>query len=304
MTGQLSPASIAAIADLGQDDRDVAPALAAAGIPKLHSNATVRTSATMTAYSFPSVGDDIKKSIKALDLADPVAVERVLRFAKRLAEVYAAGRDADRAKLVRLRNALADDGYDLEVDQAPYVENNEMVGGDVARASINKQAIARMMRDMQREFDKHPIRVPVQADSPTVMGSAGQPVSHTTIYNGPVIQGSANGAQLAWGNQTASQVQNQTEQVAPGLEALAQAVALTLEGLPAVGLTEEDEQDARDVAEEILTEVTHAEPDKGKIRRAVAALKGFLAPVAQGLHQGAALGAQDWARTAIEQLGQ
>ena len=36
----------------------------------------------------------------------------------------------------------------------------------MARGGINKQEIARMMRGIQNEFDKHPIRVPVRVDAP------------------------------------------------------------------------------------------------------------------------------------------
>ena len=71
-----------------------------------------------------------------------------------------------------------------------------------------------MMRDIQREFDKHRIRVPIETERPQVPN--GTPVGNT-IYNGPVIHGSADGARLAWNNQTVDQTQNHTEQVAPGL---------------------------------------------------------------------------------------
>jgi hypothetical protein len=170
----------------------------------------------------------------------------------------------------------------------------------MARDGINRQAIAKMMRDIQREFDKHPIRVPIETDGPalptgTTFGSA--------IYNGPVIHGDVTGAQLAWGNQTVHQTQNQTQQIAPGFEAPAQAVVRTLEQLPAVGLAEQDQQDAEGAARDVLTEVTQSAPDRRKIRRALSALKGLLAPVATGLAAGAGEGAQEWAKTAIEQLG-
>jgi hypothetical protein len=52
-----------------------------------------------------------------------------------------------------------------------------------------------------------------------------------------------------------------------------------------------------------LSEVTRPEPDRGKLRRRVTALKGLLAPIATGLAVGAGQGAQDFARTAVDQLG-
>lgn len=165
---------------------------------------------------------------------------------------------------------------------------------------INRQAIARMMRDVQREFDKHPIRVPVEADEGQLTGGRSP---GSTVYNGPVIFGDANGAQLAWGNETVNQSQQHVEQIAPGFEVLAQAVVRTIEGLPRAGLTAEDEQAAEDAAKEVLDELTHPQPDSGRIRSGLAALKGILAPLAIGLTAGARDGAREWAKTAIEQLG-
>ncbi len=158
-----------------------------------------------------------------------------------------------------------------------------------------------MTREIQREFDKHPIRVPVQADPPAPPGGLG--MGGTTIFNGPVIHGSADGAQLAWGNDTVHQVQNPTEHIAPGFEAVAQAVVKTLTQLSGAGLAEDDRQEAEAAARDVLAEVTQPEPDRGKIRRALSSLKGFLAPVAMGLAEGGAEGAHEWARMAIEQLG-
>jgi hypothetical protein len=65
----------------------------------------------------------------------------------------------------------------------------------MAEVSINKQEIARMTREIQREFDKYSIRVPVQVDSPVPPG--GFATGSTTIFNGPVIHGDANGAKPA-----------------------------------------------------------------------------------------------------------
>ncbi len=177
------------------------------------------------------------------------------------------------------------------------------------QSGIDKRAIAKMMKDIQREFDKHPIRVPLQTKGPRFQRSGpgfysgGIEERGITVYNGPVIQGSADGAQLAWGNQTVNQTVNRTEQIAPGFEAIAQAVVGTLEQLPGAGLSEEDQADAEATANEVLVEVTQPDPDRGTIRRALSALKGYLAPVATGLAQGGGEGAQEWAKTAIEQLG-
>jgi hypothetical protein len=166
----------------------------------------------------------------------------------------------------------------------------------MARDGIDRRAIDKLTKDLQREFDKHPIRIPMETDGPEFSSS-------TTIYNGPVFHGSADGAQLAWDNQTVGQVQHQTQQIAPGFEAIAQAVVRILEQLATADLTEEDRQDAESAADEVLAEVTRPEPDRKKIRRGLSALKGLLAPVATGLAAGTAEGAQEWAKMAIEQLG-
>lgn len=165
--------------------------------------------------------------------------------------------------------------------------------------SINRQEIERLTREIQQEFDKHPIRVPVRADSPALPRFAR---STTTIFNGPVIHGNADGALLAWGNDTVHQAQTR-QKIAPGFEAIAAAVAKTLERLPDAGLAEDDWQDAEGAARDVLAEVTQTEPDRGKIRRAISSIKGVLAPVAMGLVAGGADGAREWARMAIEQLG-
>lgn len=169
----------------------------------------------------------------------------------------------------------------------------------MADMSINKQEIARMMDEIQREFDRHPIRLPIEAAS--AAPPDGTTVGSMTIFNGPVIHGNADGAQLAWGNESVSQ--QRTEQIAPGFEAIAQAVARTLDGLPSADLTENDRQEAEAAARDVLAEVTQPQPDRSKIRRALSSLKGLLAPLAVGLVEGtAAVGAREWARTAIEQL--
>jgi hypothetical protein len=122
-----------------------------------------------------------------------------------------------------------------------------------------------------------------------------------TVYNGPVFHISGDGAQLAWNNK--SVVQNQTQQIAPGFEALAEAVTAVLRWLPEAGLEPEDQEDAEASANEVLTEVTKPEPDHRRIRRALVALKGFFAPLATGLIAGTSQGVQEFAKSAIQALG-
>jgi hypothetical protein len=125
--------------------------------------------------------------------------------------------------------------------------------------------------------------------------------TRNTEYTGPVFVISGNGAQLAWNNNRV--VQNQTEQIAPGFEALAEAVAAILPQLHQLGLGPDDRADAEQTAEEILAETTKPEPDRSRIKRALTALKGIFAPVATGLVTGAGEGAEELAKNAIEALG-
>lgn len=171
----------------------------------------------------------------------------------------------------------------------------------MSRDGINRRAIEQFMGNIQREVDKHPIRVAVQAEEPVLRD--GRPLGGT-VYNGPVFYGDANGALLAWNNETVTQSQQQSRaEVAAGYETIAKAVVFVLENLHIAGLPEDAQQDAEEAANEVLTEVTQTEPDRRKIQRALTALKGCLASLAAGLTSGAAEGAQEWARTAIEQLG-
>jgi len=73
-------------------------------------------------------------------------------------------------------------------------------GESMTNTRINKRGIQELMNEIQREFDKHPIRDPVEAESPVtdeIVQAYGPPPSGTTIYQDPVIIGSAHGAQLA-----------------------------------------------------------------------------------------------------------
>ena len=122
----------------------------------------------------------------------------------------------------------------------------------------------------------------------------------TNIFNGPLIQGDAPGAQLAWNSTSVTQVRNET--VAPGYEALAELLAETLERLPDLGLSAEEKGHASEATQEALAEVTSANPDKSRMRRSLMVLKGSLSHLAAGLVIGSEEGMVDWARTAVEHL--
>jgi hypothetical protein len=98
-------------------------------------------------------------------------------------------------------------------------------------------------------------------------------------YNGPYIQGDAPNANMAWHNSGAVTMNQNNQQVAPGFEELATAVAEILKRVPSYGLAADDQQDAEEAANDVLAEVTQPQPEPRRVRKAVAALRGFLAPI-------------------------
>lgn len=165
---------------------------------------------------------------------------------------------------------------------------------------INKQAIKKMSRDIEREFAKHPVRVPLEADHRGVSLPAATTVNN---YHGPVVTVNGDHAQVAWGNRDVQQDSDASEQVAPGYEQLAQLLTDMLASLSRLGLGEPDAADLRETAEDVLREVTHEEPNPGTVRRGVTFIKGLLAPVAAGLGKAVTQETTDAAREVIDALG-
>ena len=120
-------------------------------------------------------------------------------------------------------------------------------------------------------------------------------------YSGPVFHGDVQDAQFAWQNRDASQSAGRS--VAPGYEPLAEVLGQVLAHLDRLGLSRDQVADAEAAATDALDEATGPTPDPGVIRRALAIVKGVLAPVAMGMAAGSTEGAQEWTRTAIEQIG-
>mgnify|MGYP003414671679 FL=1 len=165
---------------------------------------------------------------------------------------------------------------------------------------INKQGIRQMTREIEREFAKNPVRVPLQADS---TGVQLPPATTVNNYNGPVVTVTGDHAQVAWNNHDVTQSQEKIEQVAPGYEELADLVTRLLASLPSLTLDPDDETEAPDTSETILREVVKAEPDRGIVKRGVTMLKGLLAPVSSGVSKAVTQESADLARQMIESLG-
>jgi hypothetical protein len=148
MARLLSDATLDALSDLGTKvrfDEDVKPALAAVGLVAQREGARSGDGF----FYIPGTASHIAKSLKGLDLSDPALVSKVLRFAARIAEVYAATPDVDRRRLVRLRNALADDGYDLQAAGEPVAAITDLwvkASPDLADSAAVRAELVRLER--------------------------------------------------------------------------------------------------------------------------------------------------------------
>lgn len=158
------------------------------------------------------------------------------------------------------------------------------------RVTINKAAIAKMMREMQAEFDKHPIRVPVAADA-----KLPAPV---TNYNGPTVIVSGDGAQI----ERIEQNHQITQTVAPGFEQLAIVVTELLKRLDNLPLSQDDRDVAREAGDQIVSEVAKSEPNQGSLVRGKKLLIGVLAPLIIAAQSGLDDGVREWVKTVIEHL--
>lgn len=161
---------------------------------------------------------------------------------------------------------------------------------------INHQAIRQMTRDIEREFARHPVRIPVEMDTPSSL----PPAATINNYNGPVVTVNGDHAQLAWGNGTAKQT---ASSIAPGYEQLAATVTNLVASLPVFQLPAEEEEDGREAARAILDEVVSEAPRKEVIRRGVTLLRGLLGPIAAGLTRAATDETAELAREVMQQLG-
>jgi hypothetical protein len=167
---------------------------------------------------------------------------------------------------------------------------------------INRSGINSMMKEIQREFDKHHISLPVNAENPALR-IAGD------TYNGPVIQIQGDNAQVAWGNRDVSQSNtvSSSADITAGFEPLSQAVVSILQEIRASGLDADDIAEVEKAATEILDEVIKDQPDQGCLKRSVTYIKGLLAPlvtrVSEAAADGAGEGVHDWASAAVESLG-
>lgn len=162
---------------------------------------------------------------------------------------------------------------------------------------VNQQGIREIQRRLQREFDKHPVRIPVEADPE-------MPVVHQTTINGPTVISNGDRAQIAWGESVSQTQDGTTTQVAQGYEDVAALLADVVRDLATAGLPEEDETVVRKAAEEGLREVGKPEPDRTAVKMCLSAVTGVLAPIAMRAVDGVGDAAQKWAAEAVAALMQ
>ncbi|WP_327113996.1 hypothetical protein OHB12_33135 [Nocardia sp. NBC_01730] len=169
---------------------------------------------------------------------------------------------------------------------------------------INREGIRRMTREIEKEFAKNPVRVPLEADPDGIY----PPAATVTNYNGPVVTVTGDHAQLAWNNDTVNQGQARRDEIAPGYERLAATLANLLAELARLPLNAEDSAEVRGQAEAVLAEVVNEEPNPGIVKRGLTMIKGLLSPIAAGITQAATTAAteegSELARDFIHSLGE
>ncbi|MBM3714187.1 MAG: hypothetical protein FJW64_00365 [Actinobacteria bacterium] len=161
---------------------------------------------------------------------------------------------------------------------------------------INPQAIRQMSKEIEREFARNPVRIPVQMDAPTPL----PPAATINNYNGPVVTVNGDHAQIAWDNDTATQ--NGSQVIADGYEQLAAIITDLVASISTFALSPEEEGDGRDAAGAVLAELVKESPDTSIVRRGVTLLRGLLGPVAAGLNRAATEETAETARAVIQQL--
>lgn len=173
---------------------------------------------------------------------------------------------------------------------------------------INKSGIRKLQRNLQREFDKHPISIPVTAepsDPPhTSRLRTAQAPTIINNYHEPVITNHGDHAQIAWDAQNITQTSNHTQDIAPGFENFAQALATLLASSDELPVEDTQKQKFKMVAEELLEETTQPEPRKNLLDAGVDRLKGILAPVLCGAQQGITAESQETVQHIFEGLSQ
>ncbi|MGV3104141.1 hypothetical protein [Rothia sp. 32237D007AR] len=177
-----------------------------------------------------------------------------------------------------------------------------------ANFKINKSAVEKLTRNLQCEFDKNPVSIPIQGYlEVSGQDKSQKPDSAPTIvnnYHAPVVTNYGNRTQIAWGSQNITQTSEHQENVATGFEEFAQGLEQVLTDIDTSPIAEEEKQKFKTIAEQTLQETAQPNPDVSILSVGIERLKGILAAAALGLHQGVTAEAQDIARSGLEALNQ
>lgn len=165
---------------------------------------------------------------------------------------------------------------------------------------INRQGIQQLQRDLEREFARHPVRVPLEGDTRGVTFPSSTTVNN---YHGPVVTVNGDHTQLAWNNEAVNQNQARVEEIAPGYETIARVLTALLAAVNDLGLQEDEVAELTSNAEAVLEEITKPEPERTLVKRGVTMLMGLLAPIVTGVKEAVSDESADLARTFIEGLG-
>ena len=211
---------------------------------------------------------------------------------------------AIRGVLVRVRTALAELVAELVSLTPQDQETPDKLAADQAVQFVVTGDRATVNYTSQRAVDggsnltvasAEPGPVIVSGGSGTAIGSQTASGTNSSVLGTQTVQGTSNAV-------AGRDVQTHTavNQVAPGFESVAQAVADVLAWLPEAGLVGQDRADAEQAGHEVLAEAVRAEPDIGKAKRALTILKGLLSPLAIRVMTGAAAGAGTEAQAGTE----
>lgn len=113
-------AAISAVA-LGAE-KDIEMICVSVGLPFKREPFTSRRNAVF----LPNATSHMNATLKSVDRGDPLVVGRVLRATIKLAELYRARPNRDECNLIRLRNALEYDGYEIASSGDPVAALNDM----------------------------------------------------------------------------------------------------------------------------------------------------------------------------------
>jgi surface antigen len=166
---------------------------------------------------------------------------------------------------------------------------------------IDKRQIKKLTDELQREFNKHPVHVPLNA-APKRAGATTRPQT-IVHHHGDTVTVHGNNAQIAVNSHgDVTQSQPATGTVAPGFEALAELLGAVLSNAPTFKLPPENEADLSEAVSQALNETTKETPDRTLIRRSVTFVKGALTPVLAGVSTGVTDETAELARKTIDAL--